>query len=240
MTELGSPPSAPRTSSAPERSAHVPNCSAAAARKVSPAASTSERPSCACCADTLPMVVVLPTPFTPTNNHTLMRPSSSCAKFNSRFAPSRREVISRCRAISNSSAVVISLAFTRPRSESSSASVTPMPTSAFSNASSRSSHVSLVIPPRARTPPKTPANDNAVLPQRLFGGAGASTTGVSTTAVSTFSMTGVEVTGFEVTGLTPAPPLDRRFSTTTPSPKTTATTNRINKRFCAFIPVPLY
>ena len=192
------------------------------------------------------MVVVLPTPFTPTNNHTLMRPSSSCAKFSSRFAPSKRDVISRCSATSSSSAVVISLAFTRPRNESSRASVTPMPTSAFNNASSRSSHVSLVIPPRARTPPKTPANDKAVLPQRLFGSAGVSTTGVSmtgvsitavstTTAFATFSATGVEVTG-----LTPAPPLERRFNTTTPSPKTTAITKRINKSVCVFIPVPLY
>ena len=211
MTELGSPPSAPRTNSAPERSAQVPNCSAAAARKVSPAASTNERPSCACCADTLPMVVVLPTPFTPTNNHTLIRPSSSCAKFNSRCAPSRRDVISRCNARSNSSGVVISLAFTRPRKEFSSSSVTPIPTSAFNNASSRSSHVSLVMPPRARTPPKTPANDNAVLPQRLFGGTGISTT-VSTTSASTagasITLVGAigrsVTTGSEMTGLTPA------------------------------------
>ena len=37
-TALGSPPSLPRTSSAPARSAHVASCSAAAARNVSPAA----------------------------------------------------------------------------------------------------------------------------------------------------------------------------------------------------------
>ena len=68
------------------------------------------------------------------------------------------------------------------------------------------------MPPRARTPPKTPANDNAVLPQRLFGGAGGSTTGVSTaetstTSVSTTSVGAVDcsgTTGSEMTGLTPA------------------------------------
>ena len=65
MTELGSPPSAPRTRSAPARSAHVSSCSAAAARNVSPAAITTVWPASACRLPTLPIVVVLPTPFTP-------------------------------------------------------------------------------------------------------------------------------------------------------------------------------
>ena len=55
MTELGSPPSAPRTRSAPARSAQVSSCSAAAARNVSPAAITTERPSSACRLPTLPI-----------------------------------------------------------------------------------------------------------------------------------------------------------------------------------------
>ena len=42
MTALGSPPSLPRTNSAPLRSAHVPSCSAAAARNVSPAAISTD------------------------------------------------------------------------------------------------------------------------------------------------------------------------------------------------------
>jgi len=45
ITDDGSPPSAPRTMSAPLRSAHVSSCSPAAARKVSPAAITTRRPS---------------------------------------------------------------------------------------------------------------------------------------------------------------------------------------------------
>ena len=76
MTDDGSPPSAPRTNSAPDRSAHVPSCSAAAARNVSPAASSTERPASICCCATLPIEVVLPTPLTPTNIQTLGLPGS--------------------------------------------------------------------------------------------------------------------------------------------------------------------
>ena len=44
-TALGSPPSLPRTISAPARSAHVVSCSAAAARNVSPAAISTRLPA---------------------------------------------------------------------------------------------------------------------------------------------------------------------------------------------------
>ncbi len=76
ITELGSPPSAPRTLSAPTRSAQCWSCSAAAARKVSPAARITERPSAIWCLASLPMVVVLPTPLTPTKSHTFGWPAS--------------------------------------------------------------------------------------------------------------------------------------------------------------------
>ena len=71
ITDEGSAPSAPRTIPAPARSAQVSSCSPAAARKVSPAASTTaaarlrSRGSAS-----LPIVVVLPTPFTPTKSQT--------------------------------------------------------------------------------------------------------------------------------------------------------------------------
>ena len=60
--------------SAPVRVAHCSSWSAAAARKVSPAASTTLRPSSICRLASLPIVVVLPTPFTPTKSHTGTRP----------------------------------------------------------------------------------------------------------------------------------------------------------------------
>jgi hypothetical protein len=44
---------------------------------VSPAASSTDRPSAFCWLATLPMVVVLPTPLTPTNSHTFGLPSSA-------------------------------------------------------------------------------------------------------------------------------------------------------------------
>ncbi len=69
-TELGSPPSDPRTMSASARDAHMASCSPAAARKVSPAASRTLDPEADRRLATLPTVVVLPTPFTPTNSQT--------------------------------------------------------------------------------------------------------------------------------------------------------------------------
>nr|CRL78401.1 hypothetical protein CPGR_02255 [Mycolicibacter nonchromogenicus] len=69
-TAAGSPPSAPRTTSAPTRAAQVCNWSAAAARNVSAAPSTTRRPSATSTRASLPTVVVLPVPLTPTTNST--------------------------------------------------------------------------------------------------------------------------------------------------------------------------
>ena len=66
----GPPPAAWAANSAPARSAHTFSCSMAAARKVSPAASSTLRPSSAQRRASLPMVVVLPEPFTPTTRMT--------------------------------------------------------------------------------------------------------------------------------------------------------------------------
>jgi hypothetical protein len=67
------PGSAPRpwaTSSAPARCAHVSSCSPAAARKVSLAARATDMPRRPSAAASLPIVVVLPVPFTPTTSTT--------------------------------------------------------------------------------------------------------------------------------------------------------------------------
>ena len=69
-TDAGSAPAEPRTRCTEERSAHMASWSAAAARKVSPAASTTPEPASASRLASLPMVVVFPVPLTPTNSHT--------------------------------------------------------------------------------------------------------------------------------------------------------------------------
>jgi hypothetical protein len=65
MTDDGSAPSLPRTSVVDERCAHTSSCSTAAARNVSPAASSTFLPSAARRDASLPIVVVLPLPLTP-------------------------------------------------------------------------------------------------------------------------------------------------------------------------------
>ncbi len=70
MTAEGSAPSGPRWKAAPLRSAQTWSCSAAAALKVSAATRSTERPSDRHSSATFPIVVVLPTPFTPTTNTT--------------------------------------------------------------------------------------------------------------------------------------------------------------------------
>ena len=80
-TEAGSPASGPRTVRAPTRSPQVCSWSAAAARKVSAAPSTTLRPSATSTRASLPVVVVLPVPLTPTTSTTAgccPRRSRSC------------------------------------------------------------------------------------------------------------------------------------------------------------------
>ena len=69
-TAAGSAPSACFTMSAPVRSAQMVSCSEAAARKVSAAARRTFFPSLWRRPESLPMVVVLPTPLTPTTRMT--------------------------------------------------------------------------------------------------------------------------------------------------------------------------
>ena len=67
------PPAAAARSALPRAAAQVASCSTAAARKVSAAPTTTLRPWFARNLANLPMVVVLPTPFTPTTSTTAGR-----------------------------------------------------------------------------------------------------------------------------------------------------------------------
>ena len=69
-TEAGSEPICCLMTGTPTRSPQMHSCSTAAARKVSAAPRYTFLPACLNCQASLPMVVVLPTPFTPTTNIT--------------------------------------------------------------------------------------------------------------------------------------------------------------------------
>ena len=73
-TAAGSAPRWEPTKSAPARSAQISSCSSAAARNVSAAASTTERPDSCSRWASLPIVVVFPVPLTPTTRTTVRRP----------------------------------------------------------------------------------------------------------------------------------------------------------------------
>ena len=140
--------------------------SAAAARNVSPAASRTERPAADCRRASLPMVVVLPTPLTPTMSQTSGAPG----------VPSKRKVrlpvvssssrMAVPRAASRSSPPPISLASTRARRSASSASVVATPTSARMSASSSDSQVDASIRPE-RSADTAPLNSPRTVPRRL-------------------------------------------------------------------------
>ena len=64
-----------------------------------PSPPSGRRPTCWCA--TLPIVVVLPTPLTPTNSHTFGLPPERSSKCSARSAPARRAAISPCSASSS-------------------------------------------------------------------------------------------------------------------------------------------
>ena len=70
VTAAGSAPPDARTRSTPARLAQIASCSTAAARKVSAAQTITRRPSARCKFASLPTVVVLPVPLTPTTSTT--------------------------------------------------------------------------------------------------------------------------------------------------------------------------
>ena len=76
-TAAGSAPRGEPTKSAPARSAQISSCSSAAARNVSAAPTSTERPCSRSFWASLPIVVVLPVPLTPTTRITLGEPSSA-------------------------------------------------------------------------------------------------------------------------------------------------------------------
>ena len=82
-TEAGSPPAGPRTTVAPTRSPHDCSWSAAAARKVSAAPSTTCWSSAMSTRASLPVVVVLPVPLTPTTRMIAGWPSRRRARVRS-------------------------------------------------------------------------------------------------------------------------------------------------------------
>ena len=145
MTELGSAPSLPRTKSASQSRAHFSSCSAAAARNVSPAARRTPEPSSVNLRATLPIDVVLPTPLTPTNNHTGTDPSDAVS--DNSLSQERSSFICLFSASSNS--VPVSSFSTRAVSRSllTTSRVVSTPTSADISNSSSSSHIEGLIEP---------------------------------------------------------------------------------------------
>ena len=198
------------------------------------------RPASTCCLASLPIVVVLPTPLTPTNIHTLVAPSSSASKFNDRSDPASRDFISASSASSSAAGSVISLSLTRVRSPPSSSSAMLTPISARSNASSNSSNDSSVIADRLSTPEMAPAKVERALASRSRSvpAGGSSTTGSSATAGSSTSVSPVDNSSAGRGGAAgcaavrcegACTPSRRRLRTTTPTPKAMTSTARIRK-----------
>ncbi len=159
-TDPGSAPSWPRTMPAPVTSAQWASCSAAAARNVSAAASTTRRPTSLSRCATLAIVVVFPTPFTPTNIQTLGSPSVD-ARWRILSPSSSSATSSAC---SNPMSASVSEVFSlraRSRTSPRMRSVVGTPTSARRSVSSRSSQVS-----SSMRRPRSLANAARVLPRR--------------------------------------------------------------------------
>src|SRR5574343_19318 len=137
LTAAGSPPSW-LTMSTVLRWAQTPNCSRAAARKVSAAASSTLCPSLARCQVNFPMVVVLPAPFTPATMITVGPPcwlaiSSPCSR-----GDNRSVIAAASRPLTAAGSVVL-VVLTRCFRSLSRCCVAPTPVSAINSSLSRSS-----------------------------------------------------------------------------------------------------
>ena len=150
-TEAGSAPSAPRTTSAPTRDAQVCSWSAAAARKVSAAPSTTRRPSATSTRASLPTVVVLPVPLTPTTSSTDGLSACGSALIE-RSSPGWSSEMSTSRSTARACSWVLTvLAARAARSLPTTDAVTAGPRSAMSRVSSTSSQdASSRSPPPSR------------------------------------------------------------------------------------------
>ena len=125
------------TTATPLRAPQARSCATAAARKVSPAASISAWPSSRNRRASFPIVVVLPTPLTPTVRITNgLRPASTCSGRATGRSIATRSLRS---AASSALASANSRAFIRLRKSSIKAVVAGTPTSAVSSAVSMSS-----------------------------------------------------------------------------------------------------
>ena len=163
-TDAGSAPSAPRTMWAEERSAHMASWSAAAARKVSPAARTTRAPRSLSRLASLPMVVVLPVPFTPTKSHTDGR-SPSPRRTRERSKPPRRRRSSAWSAATACAGSSLPVA-TRALAAVTISELTDKPTSARIRASVTSVQASSEIEGFSRAEASEPANAALALPRR--------------------------------------------------------------------------
>jgi hypothetical protein len=114
-TAAGSPPWRVLIISTPDREAHTSSCSMAAALKVSAAHSSTVRPCPRDHAANLPLVVVLPVPFTPTRNVTF---GGAAGVTTGRCGASRIALI--CAFSSSRSSAPPSIACRRARSRSAS------------------------------------------------------------------------------------------------------------------------
>ena len=130
-TAAGSEPRTDPTKSAPARFAQISSCSSAAARNVSAAARITDLPWSRSVLASLPIVVVLPVPLTPTTSTTL----GGWARASGPGSPSSA-------AISSSSAVPRSRTSPRCSRRRTSSAVAGTPTSAVIKASSSRSHAS--------------------------------------------------------------------------------------------------
>ncbi len=97
------------------------------------------------------MLVVFPTPFTPTNIHTFGWPGAKVSERSAVLSWSMRSALRRSRS---SAGVVADASFTRTRRSSRILPVTVTPTSARMRASSSSSHTSSSMVLRPRRSPK--------------------------------------------------------------------------------------
>ena len=148
----------------PLRSPQTCSCSTAAARKVSPAASSAERPSACRRRASLPRLVVLPAPFTPTAKTTNGFWDASTA--NGRAMGVSWRSSSSCNRRRSAATSASSARATLRRKASMVCMVASTPTSALSKAVSKASNASSSMVRRpAKRSPKPAAKRWRVLPR---------------------------------------------------------------------------
>ena len=129
---------------------------------MSPAAIRTVVPRATSAVAILPIVVVLPTPLTPTNSHTFgVTAASRC---NVRSDVANWFVIASRNALITSSGERRVPSFTAARNGSSNRVANPIPMSASSNVSSSSSHVASSTRPRPRIDWNALENNDRVFP----------------------------------------------------------------------------